>query len=195
MLIEINIWIYWLFCSIVGILVIVNKKLAISLLNPCRAINLSEREKGYYVSLVLGWSTTLLASTVSILFTLKQETGHYQLSDLLLFCLLNGVLEQFMFIFWFLLGCYLGQKIYPNSSLLAFIFGYVVYAVYSGLIHAWFWSQVLPKHEPFTYLVLFLSLMSFFWMWLLWRYRAIFALISMHFVIDFLTIGNLHFNK
>ena len=189
--IELSIWIYWLFCAIATLLVIVNRKFAYELLSPESAS--SHQDRGYAVSLQLGWAATLLASGVYILFTIKKITGPYQLPDLTLFSLLNGVLEQFMFIFWFLVGCYLAQKRFPKQSVTVFILGYVSYCLYSGIIHPFFWFQVLPDHQPFMLMALILPFMSAFWMWLLWRYRAVMAIITMHIVIDFLTIGHLHF--
>ena len=192
MAIETNIWIYWLFCAIATLLVISNRKFAYELLSPDSAS--SHQEKEYTISLLLGWGTTLLASAIYILFTIKKETGAYELPDLISFSLLNGVLEQFMFIFWFLVGCYVAQKKFPKHSIAIFVLGYIGYFIYAGLIHLLFWLQVLPAHETFTPMVLILLFMSIFWMWLFWRYRAVIAIVAMHIVIDFLTIGHLHFN-
>ena len=191
MYIELPIWIYWLFCAIATFLVISNRKFAYKLLSPESAS--SHQDRGYAISLLLGWGTTLLASVIYILFTIKNETGPYKLPDLVSFSLLNGVLEQFMFIFWFLVGCYLAQKRFPKQSIAIFILGYMSYCLYSGIIHPLFWFQVLPDHEPFTPMALILPFMSAFWMWLLWRYRAVTAIIAMHIVVDFLAVGHLHF--
>lgn len=189
--IEISIWIYWLFCTIATLLILANKSFAYSLLSP--EANASHQKKGYTTFLLLGWGTTLFAAIVYILFTVKNETGPYELPDLISFSFLNGVLEQFMFIFWFLFGCYFAQKKFPKQSISIFILGYITYCLYSGLVHPFFWFEVLPDHDPFTLMALILPFMSAFWMWLLWRYKAVVAIIAMHIVIDFLTVGHLHF--
>ncbi|MEO1403570.1 MAG: hypothetical protein AAFV72_20310, partial [Cyanobacteria bacterium J06635_1] len=119
--------------------------------------------------------------------------GPYELTDLTLFSIANGVLEQLMFVFWFLVGSYLGGRLFPKQPLRSFGMGYLSYVIYSGLIHPLFWVRVLPSHEPFLPMIGILPLMSLFWMWLLWRYRAVTAIVAMHIVIDFLTIGHLHF--
>jgi hypothetical protein len=190
--IEGYIWLYWLFCLLATMIVVANKKFAEQLLYP--DADSTHQENGYKISLVLGWVTTLIAAVIYVMFTIKTVTGSYQLPDLILFAFVNGVLEQFMFIFWFLVGCYLGQKQFPNKPITIFICGYISYVFYSGLIHPFFWFQILPKHEPFTPMAFILPFMSIFWMWLLWRYRAVGAIIAMHIVIDFLTIGHLHFH-
>ena len=192
MAIEANIWIYWLFCAIATIIVITKRKFAYTLLSP--ALDSPQKEQNKTLFLILGWTATLLTSAIYILFTVKKETGAYELPDLISFSLLNGILEQFMFVFWFLLGCYLAQQKFPKDSIIIFVLGYLGYFLYSGAIHPLFWFQVLPEHQPFMPMVFILPFMSLFWMWLLWRYQAIVAIIAMHIAIDFLTVGHLHFN-
>ena len=108
MAIETNIWLYWLFCAIATFLVIFNRKFAYTLLSP--ALTSPEKDRHKTLFLILGWGCTFLASVIYILFTVKKKTGAYELPDLISFSLLNGFLEQFMFVFWFLVGCYLAQK-------------------------------------------------------------------------------------
>lgn len=192
MAIETNIWVYWLFCALATFWVIYNREFAYTLLSP--ALNSPQKKQNKTVFMILGWGCTFLASAIYILFTVKKNTGVYELPDLISFSLLNGVLEQFMFVFWFLIGCYLAQKKFPQHSILIFVLGYLGYFLYSGAIHPLFWFQVLPEHEPFLPMVFILPFMSLFWMWLFWRYQAIVAIIAMHIVIDFLTVGHLHFS-
>jgi hypothetical protein len=189
--IEASIWIYWLFCSVATVLVVANRKVWYSLLSP--ALDSSDAKRGYFITLILSWVATLLTSAIYVVFTVKEVAGSYQLSDLFLFSVLNGVLEQFMFVFWFLLGCFLGLKQSPNQPIRVFIYGYISYVLYSGLIHPLFWFQVLPEHQLFAPMAAILPFMSLFWMWLLWRYRAIVSIVLMHIVIDFLMIGHLNF--
>ncbi|MDM9383805.1 hypothetical protein QUB80_24275 [Chlorogloeopsis sp. ULAP01] len=192
MAIETSIWIYWLLCLLATILIVANRNFVDKLLSPySKSFYL---DKGYTTFLILGWITTFMASSVYILFTRKYEIGTYEISDLLLFSVMNGVLEQFMFIFWFLLGCYLGHIIVSKNHKLIFLFGYISYFIFSGLIHALFWTKVLPLHQPATVVMISaLTTMSLIWMWLAWRYRAVVAIIAMHILIDFLMIGHLHF--
>lgn len=192
MAIETSIWIYWLFCAIATILVISNRKFAYTLLSP--ALDSPQKERNKTIFLILGWGFTFLASAIYILFTVKIQPGGYELPGLISFSLLNGILEQYMFVFWFLIGCYLAQKKFPKHSILIFVLGYVGYFLYSGAIHPLFWFQVLPEHEPFLPMAFILPFMSLFWMWLYWRYQAIVAIIAMHIAIDFITVGHLHFS-
>jgi hypothetical protein len=190
--IEINIWIYWMFCAIATWVIISNGQFVEKLLSP--DVNTNPKKHHQVVFLIISWLLTFLASATYILFTIKQETGSYKLIDLIVFAFLNGILEQFMFIFWFLLGCYLVWPRFRDRAIIRFIVGYVSYFLYSGAIHTLFWLQVLPEHDPFTPVVLILSVMSLVWMWLFWRYRTIVPILAMHIVVDFLAIGHLHFN-
>jgi hypothetical protein len=193
MAIETSIWTYWLFCATAMFLIVANRQFAYPLLSP--DLDSPQKDKNYIIALVLGWIATLLAATAYILFTRKYETGAYQIPDLLLFAFSNGILEQFMFIFWLLVGCYLGKRYAPNSPKLIFTFGYISYAIFSGLIHAFFWTTVLPSHEPVSaVMAVTLGIMSLIWMWLFWRYQAIVAIVAMHIVIDLLMIGHLNFH-
>ncbi|NJM68708.1 MAG: hypothetical protein HC851_25130 [Acaryochloris sp. RU_4_1] len=193
MAIESIVWIYWLCCLAATALMISNRTVVYGLLSP--ASELPYQDKGYPISLILGWLATLATSIAYVLFTRKYETGTYEIADLVAFSVSNGILEQFMFIFWFLLGCYIGKILVPNRPKFIFTSGYISYAIFSGLIHVLFWIQVLPAHKPVTVLMaLLLSTMSLLWMWLVWRYRALLSIIAMHIVIDFLTIGHLNFH-
>jgi chlorophyllide a hydrolase len=190
--IEAAIWIYWGFCLIAAIFILANRQFIKTLLSSDS--NTSENYTGFALSLSCGWITTLLVSTIYVLFTVKKEMGFYHLSDLITFSLVNGIVEQLMFIFWFIVGCFFGQKLFLKHPILIFISGYFIYCIYSGLIHVFFWVPVLPSHEPFAPMVVILPFMSLFWMWLFWRYQAIFSILFMHVAIDFLTIGHLHFS-
>lgn len=194
MAIEGMVWIYWLTCGVVTALLLLNRQQIPNLLSP--ALALSEPREGYWLSISLGWVATLLAAVTYILFTHKEAPGTYHLSDLIGFSLLNGVLEQLMFVFWFLLGCWVGRLLKLQHSWQIFGLGFFSYSIYSGLIHGLFWVAVLPFHQIIDALGIRLGLllvMSFLWMWLFWRYRAIVAIIAMHIVVDLLTIGHLHF--
>jgi chlorophyllide a hydrolase len=109
---------------------------------------------------------------------------------------MNGVLEQLMFVFWFLLGVWVAQRLNIKASWQIFGLGFLSYSIYSGLIHGLFWTNLLPPHEIVKAVSVRLGLllvMSIAWMWLFWRYRALVAIIAMHASIDFLSMGHLHF--
>src|SRR5262249_20609618 len=110
---------------------------------------------------------------------------------IVLFALFNGVLEQFMFVFWFLLGCWLVRKA-TGSPLLVFLGGYFAFFAYSGPIHMLFWIRVLPQNVPPAPIGALFTAMSLLWMWLFWRYRGLLAISVMHIVIDFLMTSHLH---
>jgi chlorophyllide a hydrolase len=194
MAIEGMVWLYWLVCGLATVVLWLNRQQIPSLLSP--ALTLPQPQAGYWWSISLGWTTTLLAGITYILFTHKEAPGTYHLSDLIEFSLFNGILEQLMFVFWFLLGCWIGRVLKLQQSWKIFALGFVSYSIYSGLIHGLFWVAVLPFHQIIDALGIRLGLllvMSFLWMWLFWRYRAIMAIIAMHIVVDLLTIGHLHF--
>jgi chlorophyllide a hydrolase len=192
MAIEMSVWIYWLACGLATILMLINQQSISILFSPC--LDSPQRQQGYSLALILGWLATLLAAVGYVLLTRKDVEGSYQIQDLLVFSLLNGILEQLMFVFWFLLGCLLGNKLGIQSSWKIFGLGFLSYSVYSGAIHGLFWVTVLPSHQSVDVIRLgLLMMMSIAWMWLFWRYRAVVAIIAMHMAIDFLTIGHLNF--
>jgi chlorophyllide a hydrolase len=189
--IEWSIWIYWGLCLVATLTVAAHRRVANGLLWPPSSSATVRR--GYRRSLALAWALTVLTAGAYVLLTHKLQTGPYTMADLIAFALLNGVLEQLMFIFWFLAGCWLAKSWRAKRPRAQFFVGYLTFAVYSGLIHAWFWIKVLPPHVPAGAVVVpALSLMSLSWMWLLWRYRAIIAIVAMHVALDFVMVGYLH---
>jgi chlorophyllide a hydrolase len=191
--IETSIWIYWGCCLLAAGFLVAKRNAVQCLLGP--GPKLSSKSKGYWRSLLTGWALTLLAAASYVVFTRKSETGTYSIVDLSTFAILNGVLEQLMFIFWFLCGCYVARLAAPAREKFVFALGYSSYFTFSGLIHGVYWVKVLPAHVPVTLLmVLLLAATSLAWMWAYWRYRAVGAIIAMHIVMDFLMIGHLHSN-
>jgi hypothetical protein len=146
----------------------------------------------YWTWFGLAWTATLLAAGGYMLSARKVEVGNYGVADILLFSVLNGVLEQFMFVFWFLLGCWVTRLATRNSAII-FTAGLFAVLIYSAVIHQLFWVKVLPAHAPTGTLWLsILSVMSLLWMWVFWRYRRLIAIIAMHIVLDFLMISYLN---
>lgn len=192
MAIETPIWIYWLGCVLAGVIIAINRQKLVPLLSP--ELYSSHPRNGYFFSLILGWSLTIFGAVFYILLTLKQVQGNYQLKDLIFFSMFNGVFEQLMFVFWFLIGCLLASTFHIQKPWKVFGLGILSYSIFSGAIHALFWVNVLPPHQPALVTPFLLTAMSVAWMWLFWRYQAIVAIIAMHIMIDFLTIGHLHFS-
>lgn len=190
--IEVSIWIYWVFCTIAMFLIIQNKAILVpSLLSPYA--NNSATKRNYQYTIGLGWFTTLISAIGYILFSYKTEIGSYHVLDRLIFSVFNGILEQFMFLFWMLVGCYLAKQWFAHRPRLVFISGYLSFAVFSGFIHALFWKSVLPHHEPNTFIIItMLSIMSLVWMWLFWRYKSIIPIMTMHVCLDWIMISHLH---
>lgn len=192
MSIEFPIWIYWLGCGLAAVLLRLNQQRIPVLLSPDFQVPQTQKQ-GYWLTLGLGWVATAVAAICYILLTQKEVSGFYTLTDLTVFTFINGCLEQFMFIFWLLAGCWLAKQIGVIVSWKVFGLGFLSYAIFSGAIHALFWINVLPQHHPSPFMPFILVAMSYLWMWLFWRYQAILAIIAMHMMIDFLTIGHLHF--
>ena len=191
--IEIQIWVYWLFCTAAMLLLAFNRITRVEQLLSPEANQSVRKSQSYLSALSLGWLTTFLAAIGYIIFANKTVTGPYQFPDLILFSVLNGILEQFMFLFWLLVGCSLAKQWRPRRPKLAFISGYLTFFVFSGLIHAFFWKVVLPPHETNAIAIIsILSVMSWFWMWLFWRYKAVLQIIAMHVCLDFVMISYLH---
>jgi chlorophyllide a hydrolase len=192
--IETPVWFYWLACGGAIAILFVKRQQIPSLLSP--DLTLPQPQKGFIPALLLSWVATFAAAIAYIVLTQKQAPGSYHIPDLMLFTTFNGVLEQLMFVFWFLLGCWIAHQLKIQSGWKVFGLGFLVYSIYSALIHGLFWVNVLPPHEIMSGIAIrmgLLMVMSCLWMWLVWRYRAFAVTILMHCTIDFLSIGHLHF--
>jgi chlorophyllide a hydrolase len=142
----------------------------------------------------LAWAATLMAAGGYILSVGKGEVGNYGVGDILLFSVLDGVLEQFMFVFWFLFGCWM-TRLATRKSAIVFTGGLFAFVIYSALIHQLFWVKVWPAHTRTRTLWLWtLSIMSLLWMWVFWRCRRLVPIIAMHAVLDFLITTYLNSN-
>ncbi len=190
--IELPFWIYWICCGLVSGVLVLNWPRWVQLLEPP---SVDRSGPGYVALLIFGWLSTLGTGICYVLFTQKLVNGPYQVPDLVTFSCVNGILEQGMFIFWFILGLLLAERLRITRPIWRFTLGFVSYSLYSGLIHSLFWSQFLPDHIPAGGLIVCLLLvMSGIWMGLVWRYQAIVSIVLMHIVVDFITVGHLHFH-
>ncbi|QEQ57038.1 hypothetical protein [Chlorobium phaeovibrioides] len=117
---------------------------------------------------------------------------------LLVFSVGNGIAETFMFYAVFRLGTVLAGKATDNPWVL-FTAGFLLFMIYSGLIHGLFWINILPEHvdqasafKPFFMPVQILIAgswaLSFFW------YRDIRSVILLHAMIDFTMAWNVRFS-
>ncbi|MDT9547398.1 MAG: hypothetical protein HQ516_03050 [Chlorobium sp.] len=117
---------------------------------------------------------------------------------LLVFSVGNGIAETFMFYAVFRLGTLLAGKATGNPWLL-FSAGFLLFIIYSGLIHGLFWINILPEHvdqaSPFKPFFMPVQLLiagswalSFFW------YRDIRSVILLHAMIDFTMAWNVRFS-
>jgi chlorophyllide a hydrolase len=116
----------------------------------------------------------------------------------LVFSIGNGIAETFMFYAVFRLGTALAGRFTQNSWAL-FITGFMLFMVYSGLIHGLFWINILPTHvvqtsiyKPFFMPVQMLIAcswaLSFFW------YRDIRSVIFLHALVDLTMVCNVRFS-
>ena len=76
----------------------------------------------------------MLAAIGYVVLTRKDAAGFYQVQDLTVFALLNGSLEQLMFVFWFLLGCLVGKLLRVESAWKIFGLGFLSYSIYPTFI-------------------------------------------------------------
>jgi hypothetical protein len=150
--------------------------------------------------------TILLAASLLIVavnawvYSHSTSDGGRQLDILtvLVFSIGNGIAETFMFYAVFQLGTLLAGKFTKNPWAL-FITGFILFMVYSGLIHGLFWINILPTHvvqtspyKPFFMPVQILIASSwaltFFW------YRDIRTVILLHSMIDLTMALNVKFS-
>lgn len=119
-------------------------------------------------------------------------------ASVLLFTVGNGLAETFMFYAFFVMGEKLAGLKTRNHWIL-FMTGMFFFMVYSGLIHAFFWLDVLPEHvdqtSPFKPLFMPVQLLiagswalSFFW------YRDLPSVFGLHALVDLTMAMNVKFS-
>ncbi|MBM3163136.1 MAG: hypothetical protein FJZ79_07440 [Chlorobi bacterium] len=120
------------------------------------------------------------------------------IASVILFTFGNGIAETFMFYLFFSMGEKLAGMATKNPWLL-FAAGMLFFMVYSGLIHAFFWLDMLPEHvnQASPYKPLFMPTqlliagswaLSFFW------YRDLPSVFLLHALVDLTMILNVKFS-
>ena len=145
-------------------------------------------------------ASLLIVAVNAWVYSHSTSDGGRQLDILtvLVFSIGNGIAETFMFYAVFQLGTLLAGKFTKNPWAL-FITGFILFMVYSGLIHGLFWINILPTHvvqtspyKPFFMPVQILIASSwaltFFW------YRDIRTVILLHSMIDLTMALNIKFS-
>lgn len=116
----------------------------------------------------------------------------------LIFSVGNGIAETFMFYAVFRLGQSLVGK-FTQNQWAGFIVGFLFFMIYSGIIHGFFWLNILPEHvvqtSPFKPFFMPIQLMialswalSFFW------YRDLRTVFVLHALVDLTMIMNVKFS-
>lgn len=116
----------------------------------------------------------------------------------LIFSVGNGIAETFMFYAVFRLGQSLVGK-FTQNQWAGFIVGFLFFMIYSGIIHGFFWLNILPEHvvqtSPFKPFFMPIQLMialswalAFFW------YRDLRTVFVLHALVDLTMIMNVKFS-
>jgi len=118
--------------------------------------------------------------------------------SVLVFSIGNGVAETFYFYAFFRMGESLVGRFTANQWA-RFIAGFIFFMIYSGIIHKFFWLDILPTHvvqtSPFKPFFMPVQLMiasswalAFFW------YRDLRTVIILHSIVDFTMIMSVKFS-
>lgn len=110
------------------------------------------------------------------------------------FTVMNGIFESFLFFAVFDAGVALG-RLAGAGPRLAFSLGFLLFCVYSGVVHAKMWEQkVLPFHlasrnpsrkrSPRAFNIAGLTLMSFCWFVLYSEFEGALSVIALHMLVD-----------
>ena len=185
--VPVMIYAYWAFAFLVGFLCFKKDILSFN------------REFDTRRTILLAASLLIVAVNAWV-YSHSTSDGGRQLDILtvLVFSIGNGIAETFMFYAVFQLGTLLAGKFTKNPWAL-FITGFILFMVYSGLIHGLFWINILPTHvvqtspyKPFFMPVQILIASSwaltFFW------YRDIRTVILLHSMIDLTMALNVKFS-
>jgi len=100
--------------------------------------------------LLLAGSLIIVALNAWVYSNSTYSSGRpLDLWTLLVFSIGNGIAETFMFYAVFRLGTALAGKATSNPWIL-FSAGFLLFVIYSGLIHGMFWINILPEHVDQT---------------------------------------------
>jgi hypothetical protein len=116
----------------------------------------------------------------------------------LIFSVGNGIAETFMFYAMFRLGQTIVGK-NKGDGWAGFAVGFLLFMIYSGIIHGLFWLPILPEHvvqtSPFKPFFMPIQLMialswalAFFW------YRDLRTVFVLHAIVDLTMIMNVKFS-
>ena len=185
--VPLQIYIYWAFAFLVGILFFKKDILAFNPEFDTRRISL------------LVASLVIIAVNAWVYSHSTTDGGRaLDLLTVLVFSIGNGLAETFMFYAVFRLGTALAGR-FTQNQLTLFMVGFVFFMIYSGLIHGFFWLNILPEHvvqtspyKPFFMPVQLLIAsswaLSFFW------YRDIRSVIFLHALVDLTMVWNVRFS-
>ncbi|MEI6757604.1 MAG: hypothetical protein FDX18_04730 [Chlorobium sp.] len=185
--VPLQIYIYWAFAFLVGIIFFKKDILAFNPEFDTRRISL------------LAASLVIIAVNAWVYSHSTTDGGRaLDLLTVLVFSIGNGIAETFMFYAVFRLGTSLAGR-FTQNQLTLFMVGFVFFMVYSGLIHGLFWLNILPEHvvqtspwKPFFMPVQLLIAsswaLSFFW------YRDIRSVIFLHALVDLTMVWNVRFS-
>jgi hypothetical protein len=127
---------YWVFCLAVGLLVL--------------------HDEIFSWRIPEAWGKAPFFLAYAVLITVFNEWAYIKIARhdgrplrpalSVFFTLVNGVLEAFAFMAFYRLFEQAANLVFPNVTVVTFIFGFIGFVVYSGIAHALFWARLLPRH-------------------------------------------------
>jgi chlorophyllide a hydrolase len=100
----------------------------------------------------LHWFWAILALVVTIvaqiayIMVARHDGRPLNVPVTLLFVVVNGILEALVFMTAYKIFFWLSQLVFGGLDVINFIFGFIGFVIYSGIIHGFFWARLLPPH-------------------------------------------------
>jgi hypothetical protein len=173
---------YWAFCIAMGLLIL--------------------RDQIFSWQIPEAWGKSPIFLGYAVLITIFNEWAYikvarhdgrpFNLTNTIIFTLVNGVCEVFAFMGFYRIFEQAAKLVFNDLAIVTFIFGFVGFVIYSGLVHALFWGRLLPRHfssapEVQTLrkaLGLIQMLIVLGWCLYFWNTGDIWTLVILHVIVD-----------
>lgn len=171
---------YWIVGAIVGFLY----------LRPDIASGFGTWSSGHLISSLLALAATVVTAVAYSKVTMT-EGRSLHLPTLFGFSIVNGICETILFMASFKLGVAIADP-FTAQLLWLFLAGTLSFFIYSGVIHVFFWLNVLPPHlnkgpavqTPRRIWILGLVSMSMLWVWPYFAYQDFWSVVVLHTLFD-----------
>lgn len=128
--------IYWALCLVAGLLILHDQIFS-------WRIPTSWQNQPLFLALAI---VVTLASQIAYCIVARSDGRKLLPLNSLLFVIINGTIECFVFLAAYQLLFDGARLIFGNLNVVNVVFGILGFVIYSGFVHAFFWARLLPRH-------------------------------------------------